>query len=53
MERVSPARTIRINPEATTAVLKSLRELEPEQAALVLKELRENFPRYAPSKYEN
>ena len=37
-----------INPEATLAVVETLRELEPEQAALVLKEIRENLPKYAP-----
>lgn len=37
-----------INPEATAAVVETLRELEPEQAALVLKEIRENVPKYAP-----
>jgi len=37
-----------INPEATTAVVETLRDLEPEQAALVLKEIRENLPKYAP-----
>jgi hypothetical protein len=37
-----------INPQATAAVIQSLRELEPEQAALVVKELRENLPKYGP-----
>ena len=37
-----------INPDATAAVMETLRGLEPEQAALVLKEMRENLPKYAP-----
>jgi hypothetical protein len=34
--------------ETSSAVVKTLRNLEPEQAALVIKELRENLPKYSP-----